>query len=1137
MKRKMYHILSLLLCLALLLPLYPTAARGATVRYPAYDLDLTSSADTLYFGQTRSYVTLTATADPTNYDGIIEWELRGNVDLVEVDSDFYRSHDYRDYRTVTVYPVSSTDSGRTTGTVTVRATVYNANGRAVNRDYTLTIRDDAVTSCTLSVSKTTLRVGDTALCTVRTYYSNGSSSTGADVTYSSSAPSVVRVSSSGQLTAVASGRAAITATVGGKSSTVTVTVSGSTGSSDVDDTASLGENYSMRKVYNELYARYVAKYSSSSSAVYPSDRAEVRFDIPSSSDSVALLYDSANRPVEIDDRYDFIDMETMYLLPSAEGDYVFTCTVTDGSRSLTADIIIRVEKPTRYIRIAVSSGTDYAFSAADTSGKTGVQLVNAELGSYASIRFGEILSGDNVGTLYTSSQLSAANRVGNRTVVLAADVEKLYFTPSRAGSFRITYDAYSNNEARGNPLSSGELIIAVDAASKDLTVKLDTLDAYTFSSRPRSGEESVATLLRSAIDDAIGSSSWYYLRLTPPANNQIGTLHETSSTRRELASSDYIYYQDIGNLYFTPSRAGNYELRYDAYYDNKSSSSLISGKLTLVVSTVPTGSADISYTTSVNGKVTLSESDFFSFFQEARSRNYYLSCVVFDDYNGQGTFQHSSSSFVPYNSADYYTRTFTGKESSNPRYLDQVSFTAPAASGYTVVKFTCYGGTNSDSTNVTQSGTLYIFYTASDVPTIDYNAYGVEAVQFREADFASAYQIATNSALTSPKFSIRLLTLPTSGLLYHNTRFNNNSAYLGTRLTSSDLSRNTYTIGSTDKTYSVESLRYSALGTAAGSETLVYIAYDNSGNQLYTGAIRMKLTEDRTVTAGAEGYSFQLTDFYSSGSDPVVAVTFSKPASGKLFLADGGRWVEPEESARFYTVSDTAGAHPVSALRYVPRAGATGEVTLNYRAYRSTGSASDNTIKIKLTSSAASARFGDVSGVTGWAAGAIDFAAALSLVGGIGTRQFGPSLTMKRCDLVLILYRLAGEPSVTGTVPYLDVSSGVYYYASALWAGKNGIMDGVVSNNTYRPTGEITRQDFAQILYNYTKYTNGSLANTGDLSRYTDRDKVGANTIIGVTWAVGRGLITSTSSGYTIEPTRTATRAEIVTLLHRYLTY
>lgn len=1136
MKRIRQSAAVILLILALMVPM----AAPALAAVDPVSVTLTATNDTMYVISGRSTsVTITASAAPANFDGTIQWSVESGNELLQNSALFNQNLSYTDTanRNITV-----SASGRGTGRVQLRVTLDGATQQVTNT-IDLYVDSDTVKSLSSTLSNDSISVGQTAVMVVAASVQSGRTVQDSDLTYSSSNPAVARVDSIGRITGVSAGTARITARLGDQETTRVITVVGSgSGLSPYDDvigstdTAYLGTKYSLRRVYSELLALYAATYSSGGVVVYPADNAVVTFSIPLTSDAYGYLIDSAGREVYNGDTRTFHDFEEMQLDPRSEGIYTFTVTLTDGLTRVSADYSILIQAPVRYIRVAVDGGDNYSFSSADQTGKTGTAILTDAIGSYGSIRFGAIQSGEEVGTLYTSASMDSSTRVANKTVVRAEDVANLYFSPSRSGSFRISYEAFSGLDGRGVSLSSGELIVAVDAASLNVTVNLSSTAPYTFSELPSTGSDSGATLLINAINDAIGRYTWTCVRFDAASASSatVGTLRASSLVRQEIASTDVIEYGNIRNLYFVPSRTGTFEVNYNAYTDSSSKTSLASGKLLIVISNVPTTSADLAYTISCGQTLGLNEDDFIRFYQSKEGSRYSLGYVVFNDYTGEGSFTHGTSAFTPYNSADYYTRDYTGTRSSSPRYLDSVEFTAPKESGFTAVKFTCYGGTSTDRNNVKDSGVLYIFYTSEELPAITYEATNGSTPSFAEKDFVTVYQRAMKSTASAPSFSVRLLTVPTYGTIYRNYTSGSSS----TRLTQNNVVDYTFTVNGNNSRNSVNTLSFTPFSSiSATNDSVVYIAYDNDNVQLYSGVIRFKLAADRAIQSASDGYTFSLADFIvNNDRDPIRTVVFKTPESGKFYVLQDGRLTAVPESTRFYTLSPTEGSYPVGSLRYVPKYGQSGVVPLTYTAYTTSGGSSEATINVTITDRQTSANFSDVSG---WATNSVDFAYAMGLVGGMGGNppQYMPSLTMRRQDLLLILYRLAGQPAVSGTAPYGDVDNRAYYYTSSVWAYQNNIMEGAISGLSYNPSGDVTRQDFAQILYNYTRATGGNTAATADLSRYSDLARVSAQTLPGVTWAVTQGYITSTTAGYTLEPQRTATRAEIVTFLHRYLTY
>lgn len=77
---------------------------------------------------------------------------------------------------------------------------------------------------------------------------------------------------------------------------------------------------------------------------------------------------------------------------------------------------------------------------------------------------------------------------------------------------------------------------------------------------------------------------------------------------------------------------------------------------------------------------------------------------------------------------------------------------------------------------------------------------------------------------------------------------------------------------------------------------------------------------------------------------------------------------------------------------------------------------------------------------------------------------FNPANNCTRADVATMLYRLAGSPNVSGTMPFTDVKSGSWYYNAVLWGYNTGIIKGV-SDTSFAPTNTITKQQLAIFLY------------------------------------------------------------------------
>lgn len=1158
MNRTWKSVFSLLLALALLLPMAPAARAGkednettvvseaTAIHYEETKSDLPpespkitglsaevngeSSSKIYYRSGKNCDITVTATVDPVSYTGNVKWEFNPETAMIGfVGSSTTPVSNGK--ASVTLRATGSTGSD-----VTLSAKLSESSAPASH--ILISIAPDTVNPATTVFSQSSFNIDVRGTATVsfkeQPLYLSGDK---ASVTYYivDGGDCVTVNSATGAVTGEKQGVAHISAQVGDEKTPVgaSVTVSVSNPSTDLTGTATIGARFSMKDIYTKLRDQFIKTYGE------PSSAAAITFTSLGSINGTLYTGNAAAAAKE-PQSYRFSDLGDMYLTPTGEGDFRCEVTVKDGSKLLVGTIVISISVPDYPIRVPIAGNANYVFSkaSADSSGKTGVQLIKEKVGTaFSSIEFGSVSTeSSSVGTLYTSTQPSNESRVwpNGGTIVSASLLDELYFTPNRAGTYTIPFTAYSSPNASGSVVCKGTLILSVDGGSLDLTFNLGKVAPYTFSESPGSGKSSLSSLLVSAINSSLGST-WGGIKFDGAASaSSTGTLHQSSSYSYAVSASDYISSGLISQLYYVPERTGTYEITYGVYA-SASGPVIATGKLTIKTSTIPTGTADIAYTTMVKETATLQESDFIDFFKRETSSKNELSYVVFNEYDGGGTFYHGTNSFLPYNSADFYTSTYSGTVPANARYLNRLSFTAPSDVGSTSVLFTCYGGTTTNSSSTTLTGKLCIYYTTGDVPVVSYNLSGVASVSLKEADFATAYNTAMKKTISRPTFAVQLLTAPSKGTLYHYYSGSSRRA-----LTSSNIASYTFSVNDSSGS-SVEDLTYIPGNKMSGADEISYLVTSSGGDVLYVGTIQFRLGSDLTLNVTNDGSNFQLANFYSaSDSDPVLYVTFPRPSAGKVYVSAGGRYIAAPAETKFYTVSSSDGQYPITSAFYAPRANETGSVSVKCTVHRKSGATNENIITMNVLSKLSSATFGDVGGVTGWAANSIDFASKMGLVNGtqVNPPLFSPSDTMRRSDFVLMLYRLAGSPAVSGTVPYLDVPSGKYYYNSAVWAYSNNIVRNVTNNGLYDPEGALTRQDFAQILFNYTTAMGLSTANSGSLASYSDASSVSANTLEGVTWAVANGYITSAVVGRLyIEPTRSATRAEISTLLHRYLTY
>lgn len=175
--------------------------------------------------------------------------------------------------------------------------------------------------------------------------------------------------------------------------------------------------------------------------------------------------------------------------------------------------------------------------------------------------------------------------------------------------------------------------------------------------------------------------------------------------------------------------------------------------------------------------------------------------------------------------------------------------------------------------------------------------------------------------------------------------------------------------------------------------------------------------------------------------------------------------------------------------------------------------------------------FTDVS-TSDWFYDDVAFVYENGLFSGTDSRSFSPNASMTRAMLVTVLYRLEGEPTVTGRSSFTDVRSGAYYEKSVIWAAANGIVTGTDSTS-FSPDAKVTREQLAAILYRYAQYRKLDTDASAKLNSFTDAGSVSAYASEALGWAVSEGLINGASGK--LMPKGDATRAQVAAILHRFV--
>ncbi len=466
----------------------------------------------------------------------------------------------------------------------------------------------------------------------------------------------------------------------------------------------------------------------------------------------------------------------------------------------------------------------------------------------------------------------------------------------------------------------------------------------------------------------------------------------------------------------------------------------------------------------------------------------------------------------PANGTLYTTSAMSSTVSTTTKYssseVSKMVYRPTRTTGTHTIRYAAYDGSAQIAT-----GTIIVMTSAS---TVEYHISANEKQQMSVSDFQRVY----GSGLSTVTFGSNT---DARGALYKGST--TSSGKVGSESysvsTGSNLLKNVYFIaGSTTSKYTV-TIPFTASGSSGqmNGQLVVYVNDTHTLNS--TGASFRSM-----------GIANELTPDNATGS---TYITIDRIVGGKLYSAYTSiknctaLTSKDLGSTKFYFT----GSNSLDSLYVLPLADSK-SVEISYTIDGST----KGTLSFSVNQQTASNQFTDVSGSYKWAANSVDFMYMNDIIKGNNTKNpklFGPGAKMTRAMLVTVLYRAAGEPSVTGiTNKFTDNKQGKYYYNAVLWASNKGIVNGATAT-TFDPDGNITREQIAAILYRYA----GSPSVTGSLSGYSDQAQVSSFAVTAMQWAVGSGIITGVTSGgkTTLSAKGNATRAQVAVMLHRFLTF
>lgn len=515
---------------------------------------------------------------------------------------------------------------------------------------------------------------------------------------------------------------------------------------------------------------------------------------------------------------------------------------------------------------------------------------------------------------------------------------------------------------------------------------------------------------------------------------------------------------------------------------------------------------------------------------------------------------YTTSSYVLSNN----TRCYVSYRSGSATELDDLYF-RPTKTG--IGGSATYTAYNSDG-NVIATGKVTI---GSETGEIKYFTSSGGSVTFDEDDFekfVDDYYSKSNAYLRYVTFDTDKVTYSKSGSstrygsLYVSssrsadeiTSRRDYKAYYGYSASSNrgaydiDLDEVTFKTGTSTDTYTVK-IPFKA-----------YYARTSSGtpgtDDYVAGTVIVEVNDAKTIgMVGVDFDEIDAADLVKDAFDEDVEyVMFTLPLSteGTLYYnfssivaTNYGHLVSTRNE--YYLKSGKSSNYELENIYFLPAADCPDTITLSYVAYDKndkvlTENKGKGTIVLKVGKKNASSYFADVTSTqASWAADAVDFLYYFNMSKGGGKNASGRTVfkyndNMTRAELVTMLYRFVGEPSVAGyTNSFTDVKDkSAYYYNAVLWASHEGVVKG--TGNKFNPSGKVTREQIAAILWRY----GGQKSSSKSLYSFTDYSKVSTYAETAMRWAVENGYVKG-ANGY-LNPQGNATRAEVAVMLHRFLT-
>ena len=169
-----------------------------------------------------------------------------------------------------------------------------------------------------------------------------------------------------------------------------------------------------------------------------------------------------------------------------------------------------------------------------------------------------------------------------------------------------------------------------------------------------------------------------------------------------------------------------------------------------------------------------------------------------------------------------------------------------------------------------------------------------------------------------------------------------------------------------------------------------------------------------------------------------------------------------------------------------------------------------------------------------WFLAAVQYVYENDRMAGTSSTTFQPEVNLTRAMAAQVLYNLEGQPAVTGDTTFTDAAAAGEWAVKAItWAEQTGVVAGI-GDGLFAPTANVTREEFAQMMYNYASYKEYDLTLEGDLSQFEDASAISSWAETAMSWANGSGLINGHEATGLIDPAGTTTRGQAASIITNF---